>query len=135
MDTDKHGRTYRLICRDRHIKTDTHRWRQAGTHAQNQKYQRLLSWNGNSYLPLILGDSLSGHNGFGFSTQNVDNDSNPDGSCARYIQGAWWFHACCDSCLTCAYKTPGVKDCRSMYWNSYDYCMSLRTARMMVRPM
>ena len=87
------------------------------------------------YLMSSTGDSLSGHNGFGFSTQDVDNDSKPDGSCARYIQGAWWFHNCADSCLTCAYLTPGVEDCQSMYWSSHANCVSLRSAKMMVRPL
>ena len=87
------------------------------------------------YLMSSTGDSLSGHNGFGFSTQDVDNDSKPDGSCARYIQGAWWFHNCADSCLTCAYLTPGVQDCQSMYWSSHANCVSLRSAKMMVRPL
>ncbi|WAR28966.1 ANGL2-like protein [Mya arenaria] len=82
------------------------------------------------------GDSLSGHDGFGFSSMlpNIDRDSNA-ASCAEYLQGNWWFHSCADSCLTCKYDIPGTNNCRSMAWNSVAYCQSLREVRMMVRPM
>jgi len=90
------------------------------------------------YKPIVmlrvLGDSLSGHDGFPFSTYDVDNDSKADGSCARYVKGAWWFHDCFDSCLTCAYQVPGTNDCQSMTWNSHQYCTALTSAQMMVRP-
>ncbi|XP_052787279.1 fibrinogen C domain-containing protein 1-B-like [Mya arenaria] len=82
------------------------------------------------------GDSLSVHDGFGFSSMlpNIDRDSNA-ASCAEYLQGSWWFHSCADSCLTCKYYIPGTNNCRSMAWNSVAYCQSLREVRMMVRPM
>lgn len=30
------------------------------------------------------------HNGYGFTTKDVDNDDNP-GNCARLYRGAWWY--------------------------------------------
>src|SRR6218665_509753 len=39
------------------------------------------------------GDSLTYHNGFGFSTKDVDNDGY-DGNCAQLFRGAWWHGAC-----------------------------------------
>ncbi|KAL4216365.1 hypothetical protein ACF0H5_024092 [Mactra antiquata] len=84
------------------------------------------------------GDSLSGHNGFGFTTKEVDHDSNDGTNCGWYLNGAWWFHTCYDSCLTCPYKTPGTNNehnCRVFSWNELGYCIALKSARMMVRPM
>ncbi|KAH3796736.1 hypothetical protein DPMN_150306 [Dreissena polymorpha] len=49
--------------------------------------------------------------------------------------GNWWFHNCADSCLTCAYMTSGIPNCRAMAWNSLGYCVALKSARMMVRPL
>ncbi|XP_060602744.1 fibropellin-1-like isoform X2 [Ruditapes philippinarum] len=80
------------------------------------------------------GDSLSGHNGFGFTNKDVDRDSSSV-NCGVYLHGAWWFHSCYDSCLTCPYETPGSNNCRSFSWNSLAYCIALKSARMMVRPM
>ncbi|KAL4216364.1 hypothetical protein ACF0H5_024091 [Mactra antiquata] len=80
------------------------------------------------------GDSLSGHDGFGFTTKDVDHDINAL-NCGRYLNGAWWFHSCYDSCLTCPYKTPGTNNCRVFSWNELGYCIALKSARMMVRPM
>ncbi|XP_052787276.1 microfibril-associated glycoprotein 4-like [Mya arenaria] len=82
------------------------------------------------------GDSLSGHDGFGFSsvTPSIDRDAN-ENSCAEYLHASWWFHSCADSCLTCKYDVPGTNNCRSMAWNSAGYCTALRKAKMMVRPM
>ncbi|XP_053388006.1 neurogenic locus notch homolog protein 1-like [Mercenaria mercenaria] len=81
------------------------------------------------------GDSLSGHNGFGFTNKDVDHDSNLGTNCGVYMHGAWWFHNCYDSCLTCPYLTPGTNKCRSFSWNSLGYCIAIKSARMMVRPM
>ena len=39
------------------------------------------------------GDSLSGHNGYKFSTHDQDNDVH-GGSCAQSYSGAWWYSAC-----------------------------------------
>ena len=85
----------------------------------------------------LSGDSLSGHNGLGFTTSDHDVDSNPGANCAKYLGGSWWFHDCYDSCLTCEYviATPGTQECASMSWNAVNYCEPLRMAKMMIRPM
>ena len=41
-----------------------------------------------------LSDGMSHHNGMKFSTYDVDNDSNSDGSCAFAFKGAWWYRSC-----------------------------------------
>ena len=85
----------------------------------------------------VSGDSLSRHNGLGFSTHDHDVDVDVS-NCADYYGAGWWFHNCYDSCLTCPYingARPETVDCFSMVWNSVRHCEPLKSARMMVRPM
>ncbi|XP_037047953.1 ficolin-1-like [Bradysia coprophila] len=46
----------------------------------------------------VITDSLSGHNGFMFTTKDNDNDIWPN-NCADLAQGAWWYHRCYSSNL------------------------------------
>ncbi|XP_069117053.1 ficolin-3-like [Argopecten irradians] len=81
-------------------------------------------------------DSLSYHNGYGFTTSDRDHDSQ-EYNCAVVYEGAWWHHDCLNSNLNGPYKTyTGQTDVRSMLWNyfpSNDIGIPLKTSRMMVR--
>ncbi|KAH8398972.1 hypothetical protein KR222_005827, partial [Zaprionus bogoriensis] len=39
------------------------------------------------------GDSLRGHVGFKFSSQDKDNDTHKD-NCAQLFMGGWWYNSC-----------------------------------------
>ncbi|XP_041428225.1 ficolin-1-A-like isoform X4 [Xenopus laevis] len=49
------------------------------------------------------GDSLSGHNGYSFSTKDRDNDIYLEGSCAQSYKGGWWYSVCHGSNLNGLY--------------------------------
>jgi len=85
------------------------------------------------------GDSLSNvtisqvqqQNGMKFSTYDVDHDKQVLGSCAKSLNGSWWFSSCYYSCLTCPYGSD------TFIWYSLDtYGLenmgNLRSARMMI---
>ncbi|PIK56432.1 hypothetical protein BSL78_06676 [Apostichopus japonicus] len=52
------------------------------------------------------GDSLSSHNGYRFSTYDLDND-NSGSNCASTYHGAWWYTACHSSNLNGMYINGG----------------------------
>ncbi len=45
-------------------------------------------------MTVLLGDSLSYHNGMQFSTKDQDNDMDRTVNCAEKYQGAWWYKNC-----------------------------------------
>lgn len=56
------------------------------------------------------GDGLLKHNGYKFSTKDVDNDDvekDFGGSCAKRFNGAWWYYKCYKSNLNGKYYKGG----------------------------
>lgn len=64
-------------------------------------YERMVVGPEKDYFKLKIGghlgppgwDSMSYHNGHGFSTFDEDHDGT-SGSCATYHKGAWWYNGC-----------------------------------------
>ena len=87
------------------------------------------------------GDSLSYHNGMGFSTEDMDNDLHVR-NCAADYKGGWWYHTCYSSNPNGVYHTgwySGGDDVFSdgVVWytlkNSDFY--SVRKVEMKLKPM
>merc|ERR550534_2879659 len=97
---------------------------------EDEKYKlHVKGFTGNA------GDSLSGHNGFMFSTYDADNDV-ADSSCASTYHGAWWYSKCHSSNLNGEYRWFGetVPYARGVIWKSYkDYYYSMKFVEMKVR--
>ncbi|XP_078329258.1 fibrinogen-like protein A isoform X3 [Crassostrea virginica] len=92
------------------------------------KYKLTVSrYNGN------IGDNLSYHNGSMFSTWDQDNDYGSD--CSQYYHGAWWYHSCYMSNLNGKYMGPDVFNHISMNWMWASDFESLKSTRMMIRPL
>ncbi|XP_062621807.1 ryncolin-1-like [Saccostrea cucullata] len=97
--------------------------------SESQKYK--LTVGGYSGT---AGDSLTYHNGRGFSTKDQDNDSS-GGSCAVSSKGAWWFNSCLYSHLNGPYHKSAVKSAVSVVWYHFgNEYRSMKFARMMIRP-
>ncbi|XP_068739022.1 microfibril-associated glycoprotein 4-like [Montipora capricornis] len=81
------------------------------------------------------GDSLSGHRGAAFSTQDSDNDSWSK-NCAVSFKGAWWYTACHSSNLNGVYhhgKHSSYADGVNWHaWKGHYY--SVKKAEMKIRP-
>ncbi|CAD5122942.1 DgyrCDS11337 [Dimorphilus gyrociliatus] len=87
------------------------------------------------------GDSLSKHNGWKFSTKDVDNDGAKKelgGSCAKRFNGAWWYHKCYSSNLNGLYYRGGKVDDGAfdgVSWKSWTGSKkSLKQVSMKIRP-
>ena len=98
--------------------------------------------NGPSSYSLVVsdhsgtaGNSLTYHNGRGFSTADYDVDAN-GGSCAITRQGAWWFNNCQNSHLNGVYyygSSPGGD--KGIVWNAWrGNSYSLQRTEMKTRP-
>nr|XP_009861754.1 ficolin-1-like [Ciona intestinalis] len=61
------------------------------------------------------GDSLSYHNGRGFTTWDVDHDENR-GNCAVDYHGAWWYRGCYHSNLNGEYLNCQTDSYRAASW-------------------
>ncbi|KAK7940469.1 hypothetical protein WMY93_003795 [Mugilogobius chulae] len=81
------------------------------------------------------GDSLSGHNGFSFSTFDKDQDSGRDINCAKTYLGAWWYEQCHYANPNGVYlwgsSTHGL-GINWFSWKGYEY--SLKAITMKIRP-
>jgi len=97
---------------------------------EQQKYQLLVDgFSGD------VGDSLSGHNGYKFSTYDADNDIYGK-SCAESYRGAWWYSKCHSSNLNGEYRWYGetVPYARGIIWYHYkDHYYSMKSSEMKVR--
>ena len=84
---------------------------------------------------MFIGDSLSYHNGFPFSTYDRDNDNHYRGrNCAQDDHGAWWYNSCQHSNLNGKYLDKGVKDARGVGWYHWKHNhYSMKTASMKLR--
>ena len=83
------------------------------------------------------GDSLTGHNGYKFSTKDRDNDSSSD-SCATIRKGAWWFNSCesCDLNGQNYGSGESVASDTGIHWDNFGGgSISLKSAQMAIRPM
>ncbi|XP_078329267.1 fibrinogen-like protein A isoform X1 [Crassostrea virginica] len=81
-----------------------------------------------------IGDNLSYHSGSMFSTRDQDNDYRSD-HCSQYYHGAWWYYSCHLSNLNGKYMGPGVFNDLSMNWKWASDGESLKSTRMMIRPL
>ena len=72
-------------------------------------------------LNRVLGDSLSSHNGYGFTTYDHDVDGNGDGNCAAgIIKAAWWYQNCYWSNLNGLYLRGNHSSRqRGLSWNAW----------------
>ena len=86
----------------------------------------------NALFLLFSGDSLIYHTGSLFSTWDRDNDDGSD--CSRSYYGAWWYNSCYMSNLNGKYMGPGVFNDISMNWKWASNGESLKSTRMMIRP-
>ena len=83
-----------------------------------------------------VGDSLSIHNTFKFSTHDKDNDDWPK-NCAVEYKGAWWYKACHLSNLNGQYLRGAHKSYGDgvewVRWEGHEYHYSLKFTEMKVR--
>ena len=82
------------------------------------------------------GDSMiPQHNGMNFTTFDEDNDHRPDGNCAVYFKGAWWYNQCHLSNLNGQYlsghHTSPADGINWNHWKGFYY--SLNTTEMKLR--
>ena len=85
------------------------------------------------------GDSLTGHNGFAFSTIDQDNDV-AENNCAITYKGAWWYSKCHSSNLNgYNYESDEAEEipyATGIVWVSFTtYYQSLKSDVMAIRPM
>ncbi|XP_034276019.1 ryncolin-3 [Pantherophis guttatus] len=98
---------------------------------ESENYKLILG----SYLDGNMGDSLSAHNEYAFSTKDRDNDIY-DGNCAVSFKGAWWYTKCHSSNLNGLYhKGEHTSYADGINWHAgkgHNY--SYKYADMKIRP-
>ena len=88
-----------------------------------------------------IGDSLAYHNGMAFTTKDRDNDPLESNCAVDYYSGGFWFRTCYRAGLTNYYGASATGDYGKSFqdvmswetWHGFQY--SLKTAKMMIRPM
>jgi len=90
--------------------------------------QYILSVSGYSGT---AGDSLGGHNGYQFSTNDQDNDAACNFHCAQYFKGAWWYTYCSCSNLNGLYHVTHTIQCAGVTWTTFG--CSLKFSEMKLR--
>uniref|UniRef100_K9J7J9 Ficolin-like n=1 Tax=Xenopus tropicalis TaxID=8364 RepID=K9J7J9_XENTR len=82
------------------------------------------------------GDSLSGHNGYSFSSKDRDNDVHLTGSCAQSYKGAWWYTKCHGSNLNGLYLGGNhTSYANGVNWSAgKGYHYSYKVSEMKFRP-
>ncbi|XP_072019608.1 uncharacterized protein [Amphiura filiformis] len=104
------------------------------------KYDNFQIGDENTNYALMLGayqgtakDSLSYHNGKGFTTKDRDNDRHK-GSCAQDYKGAWWYGNCHYSNLNGPYVQGTHNNDIGMTWYAWKKRhVSLKRAEMKIR--
>ncbi|XP_038063528.1 angiopoietin-related protein 7-like [Patiria miniata] len=87
------------------------------------------------------GDSLTYHNGKGFTTRDNDVDGALDGNCAVWLYSGWWFDLCHRANLNGRYMneldaTTGMREDQGIQWMAWKGNQySLKKSEMKVRPM
>ncbi|XP_022094717.1 fibrinogen-like protein 1 [Acanthaster planci] len=88
-----------------------------------------------------LGDSLSYHNGMGFTTRDHDVDRSIAGNCGEWLYSGWWFNLCHRANLNGRYMnaldaTTGFRADQGIQWLSWKgNRYSLMKSEMKFRPM
>ena len=87
--------------------------------------------------PYFTGDSLTYHNGYGFSTKDRENAPFTIINCAVYYKGAWWFKDCHKSDLNGKYLGgPHTTVADGVNWDAWKgFSYSLKKTVMKLRPM
>lgn len=81
------------------------------------------------------GDSMSGHDGWPFSTADSDNDGSRSGNCSKlYGKGGWWYARCYDANLNGRYSDEETSKTIVWFRLPKDKLSSLRSTEMKVRP-
>ncbi|XP_019855865.1 PREDICTED: ryncolin-1-like [Amphimedon queenslandica] len=62
------------------------------------------------------GDSMNYQNGRRFSTRDNDNDERPEGNCAQWYTGAWWYNGCYRSNLNGRYFNTSTNNQEGIIW-------------------
>jgi Fibrinogen beta and gamma chains, C-terminal globular domain len=88
------------------------------------------------HLNVLIGDSMSGHVGHGFTTFDEDHDTLSSDCCAVIYRGAWWYDHCHWSNLNGLYlhgsHTSYADGVEWYTWTGYYY--SLNFTEMKIRP-
>lgn len=85
-----------------------------------------------------VGDALTPHNGYKFTTKDVDQDANAGSNCAILYEGAWWYTGGHTSNLNGKHMNKPLTDqykFHGLNWNGFrghDY--NLAGSRMLIRP-
>ena len=87
---------------------------------------------------LFPGDSLTFHNGMGFTTIDHDVDEATGGNCAEWLHGGWWYNYCHRANLNGRYReidaVDGERDqgIQWVAWKGFNY--SLKKVEMKFKP-
>ncbi|XP_062619086.1 ficolin-1-A-like [Saccostrea cucullata] len=77
-------------------------------------------------------NSLSGHNGFNFSTYDMDPENYADVGCATMWHSGWWHAHCGISNLNGLYGSVGIKGLTWYHWKG-SFFHVMKSTRMMMR--
>ena len=90
-----------------------------------------LNVSGYAYTGANVGDDLSYHSGYAFSTYDQDNDIS-SGNCAQIYDGAWWYKYCYKSNLNGLNNGDGNSASTGIKWNDFS-SYSLKTVYMAIK--
>lgn len=135
---------YRLIQEQEEVMIRFDLWDFEGNYAYAEYLSFSIGREDEFYRLKVFGyrgnasDSFSAHNGYLFSTYDVDNDEAPECCpCAPAYGGGWWFYSCFESNLNGEYHTdPRDNDYyRGIIWELWLGDYSLRATEIKIRPL